>query len=136
MMEDKVQIKAYVPKSLDKAFRALIAQKYGEFRKGYLSWEITQALHAWIAEHNLQQQLNKNRSNPGPRVKKVAEQVKQYLMDHFGYKIIYTVPVKHIVTAIANVRGSDDRTIRKWLKLFAQQKIIKYISPMVVEFLA
>ena len=136
MLDEKVQLKVYISKSLDEALRALISKKYKKFRKGYLSAEVEQALSAWIAEHNLSERVNKNTSSAAsPKILRVKEEVKNYLMQNFGYKVPHEVLVSHLSQAIAHVRGSDPRTIRKWIKIFTENRCIQWLSHNTVTFL-
>ncbi|MEM4620686.1 MAG: hypothetical protein QW607_10795 [Desulfurococcaceae archaeon] len=39
---------------------------------------------------------------------------------------IHEITEKELVQAISNVRGSDKRTVKKWLELFLNNKLIEY----------
>ena len=128
--EEKEIITIVVPKKLMDNFREFLARKYGEMRKGYISYEISQAISAWLATHTKAQNLSK--INPQPRVFKVWEQVREYLKNKFGFTP-QQVPKNVLNEAIALVRGNDERTIRKWLKEFVKYKVIKEINQNVWE---
>jgi hypothetical protein len=62
----------------------------------------------------------------------VKEEVKKYLQVTFGYEQIYKVPKNHLIIALSSLRGTDERTIRKWMKLIEKYKVIKWVTPNVV----
>jgi len=137
--EDKVQLKVYLPRSLVEELKRLALAKYGKFH-GAISYEVEQALGVWLATHtqNHTKQLTLNSANPQPRVFKVWNQVKAYLREKFGYDSIFPqqlIPRKHIVEAIAAIRGDDERTIQKWLNSFQKYQVLKWISGEVYEVL-
>jgi len=133
----KVQLLAYIDENLYKELRQLIKMKHEELR-GALSKEVEDALRAWIAAHRSAhaQSAQISRVNPAPRIARAWEQVREYLRSAYGYEAVITgsqIPKKLLINAIAAVRGSDPRTIRKWLSLFEHFKLIKWIAPNVVE---
>jgi hypothetical protein len=137
--EDKVQLKVYLPKNLVEELKRLAFSKYGNFH-GALSFEVEQALGVWLATHtqNHTKQLVMNAINPQPKVYKVWNQVKAYLKEKFGYNAIVTqqlIPKKHIIEAIAAIRGDDERTVRKWLENFQKFKLLKWVGGEVYEVL-
>jgi len=38
--------------------------------------------------------------------------------------------------AISSLRGTDERTVKKWIRLFEKYKVIKWVTPSMIEFLA
>jgi predicted DNA-binding protein (UPF0278 family) len=132
---EKTQLHVYVPKHLDEELRAFIARKYGTFERGLLSHEVANAIEAWLRTHKTTQEYSIRAPNPIPKVQAVRMQVQQYLRDELGYVEIYQVPLRHISEALGVVRGTDSRTIRKWVETFRRYGVIKEISPYVVEFL-
>lgn len=120
-------------------FRQFLANKYGVVQKGLISSEVELALEAFMADHRSHTHKTQtnlmNAPNPTPLVYRVKEDVKEYMKDKLGYEVVYQVPIRHVKEAIAMVRGSDRRTVTKWLKDFKKYKVIKDISLNVVEFL-
>ncbi|MEM3013422.1 MAG: hypothetical protein QXI71_02165 [Candidatus Bathyarchaeia archaeon] len=135
-MAKKVKLGVWIDPVLDQKFREFVAQQYGKVGRGLLSFEVSQALQAWISTHrSTQAELVHKPPNPVPNVFQVKEQVKAYLRETFGYEQVYKVPKNHVVIALSSLRGTDERTIRKWMKLFEKYKVIKWVTPNVVEFL-
>jgi endonuclease III len=132
----KVKVGFLLDDVLVTKFRQFVAEQYGKVSKGLLSFEASQALQAWISTHKgTQTELMHKPPNPIPNVFTVKEQVKTYLRETFGYEQIYKVPKTHLIMALSSLRGTDERTIRKWMKLFEKYKVIKWVTPSVVEFL-
>ncbi len=132
---EKVKIGLYIRKDVDQQFREYIAQKYGTVERGLLSFEIEQAMQAWVGTHKSVHALELTAPNPLKKVYEVKEQVKEYLRNQMGYMDVFQVPLVHIGEAIGAVRGTDNRTIKKWLATFEKYHVIKRLSPHVVEFL-
>ena len=138
----KVKIGFFIDKNVVQKFRELVAMKYKSVEKGLLSWEAEQALVHWIALHTNAQTSKKLSScltpNPTPRVAVVFRQVKAYLLRNYYTQLPagYQIPAKHLREAIAAVRGSDPRTIKKWMKAFVDFHLIKYIAGELWEIAA
>ena len=131
----KVRLHVRIPHELSENLRSLIQEKYGKYQKGLLSFEVTQALRTWLAMHTNTQTLATKPPNPTPKVMVVWNQVRHYLLTHY-YETLETgqqILRQHIEEAIAQVRGSDPRTIRKWLHTFHKFHLIKPIAGNVWE---
>jgi hypothetical protein len=136
-VSDKAVLRAYVSKEIYDQIRDLAWAKYGRFR-GALSYEVEQALRVWLATHTQNAHKLLNAANPQPKVARVFNQVKKFLEENLGYVAIIPgqqIPRKHIMMAIANVRGPDDRTVKKWFDAFLANKLIKMITPELYEVL-
>ena len=118
---DKKGLYVIVSKETATSLRRLIAVKYREYRKGYLSSEVELALRSWIRSMN--------------RCYNVWSEVKRFIEKKYGMSLDggRCIPVEFLHEAVAFVRGSDPRTIKKWLKVFTEQKLIKWITPELVE---
>jgi len=118
--------------------RSLIMQKYTRMERGLLSHEVEMALRHWLALHtNTQSSEKQIFQDPIPKVTLVFMQVKEYLLKKYYEELppekeIY---IKNLEEAIAYVRGSDKRTIRKWLETFSRMKLIKHVSGTVLGIL-
>jgi len=137
--EDKVKLQVWISRKLFDELRRLAWSKYGRFH-GALSYEVEQAIGVWLATHtqNHTKQLAFNTVNPQPKVFIVWSQVKAYLKEKFGYNTIIPqqlIPKKHIIEAITAIRGSDERTIQKWLNNFLKFQILKWVGGEVYEVL-
>ena len=138
-MGDKIQMGFYITPELDKKFREFLALKYRTVGRGLISHEIEQALGHWIALHTkAQSSLLTKAPNPLPKVSKVYLTIKQYLLSRY-YEVLEpgsVVPIKYLREAIRQVRGSDKRTVQKWLKIFHQTKLIKPLNANTWELCA
>ena len=137
--EGNVSIGLSISESLFFRFRQFLANKYGVVQKGLISSEVELALEAFMADHKSHTHKTQTNlmttPNPTPLVYRVKEDVKEYMKENLGYEVIYQVPIRHVKEAIAMVRGSDRRTVTKWLKDFKRYKVIKDITLNMVEFL-
>jgi RNAse (barnase) inhibitor barstar len=133
---NKVGLYVYIDREVAMEIKRLASLKYGRLW-GVLSYEVEQALRAWIAQHA--HDAHKNMEvNPEPKAVKVFSQVKKYLEERFGYAAIIPgqqIPRQHILTAIAAVRGPDNRTIRKWFDAFIRFKLLRHVGGEVYEVL-
>lgn len=130
-MTRKVALLVYIPEDLNRKLREFIALKYRKFEKGLLSWEVEQALSHWIALHTkAQKTLTTKGPNPTPLVVRAFMEVKQYLLMNYYEELKpgMTVPDGYMREAISAVRGSDPRTVRKWLRTFTRFKLIKPVG--------
>jgi hypothetical protein len=134
--QGKAQVNIIIDKGVYDEIKRLAFMKYGSFR-GCLSWEVEQALRAWIAHHkNFHKNLDM--ANPKPRPARVFDQVKKYLEERYGYGALITgqqIPRQHLVEAIAAVRGTHPNTIKHWMDQFIRFKLIKWIGGEVFEIL-
>ena len=137
-MEEKVKVGLFLPKSLMEKIRSLIHQKYDKYEKGLLSYEAEMALRHWLSLHTqAQNTLETRKPNPTPRVALVFAEAKNYLLNNWYYelKLGQQIPKVHIEKAIMEVRGSDKRTINKWLKTFHKMGLVKPITSVSWEVL-
>jgi hypothetical protein len=138
-MEKRVKVGFFLSDSLIEKLRLLIMQKYQKYERGLLSYEVEQALRAWLALHtNSQKSLEQQKlPNPSSKVAITFAQVKQYLLSHYYFELHQgqQIPLKHLKEAIMNVRGSDPRTVSKWLKTFESMHLIKPVTSATWELL-
>ena len=134
MKREKIQFKIYVNRDIVEQLKRLIAIKYGKVERGLISREAEEALAYWIRLHT---QMHTNsvvieRINPHPKVHRVFEQVKDYFRKKYKY-IPQQVTWSDLEEAISAIRGSDRRTIKKWIEQFIRWKLVKPIAPGVYE---
>ena len=133
---DKVKLQAWISKDVYEELESLIKIKYKGFR-GALSAEVEAALRAWLSTHRDTQGNLKveNGVNPLPRYYKVFQQCKRFISQRYGvdFDEVHQVPLRMLREAIEFVRGNDPRTVKKWLRTFEKQHLIKYIGPELVE---
>ena len=136
----KVGVMVIIDKEVWDEFRKLAFMKHDHFR-GALSYEVEQALRNWLALHRSsageKNQRIPAKVNPKPKVAAAFDQVKEYLSKKFNCPITTGAQVSrsHIIEAISNTRGTDPKTISKWLSLFEKLKLIKHVSGEVYEVL-
>jgi len=134
MYIDKIQFKVYIRRDIVEEFKKLIARKYGKVERGLISREAEEALAYWLRLHTHRHtnSIVVERINPNPKVYAVFEQIKDYFRKKYKY-LPQQVTYNDLAEAISAVRGSDRRTIRKWINLFMQWKLVKPIAPNVFE---
>ena len=131
----KKLLQAYVSEDLLKEFRELAFRKHGVLR-GALSWEVEEALKNWLALNNTHKCTQIKPLNPGNKILKVYNQVKEYIKEKYYYGTLMPhsqVPRKFLVEAIMAIRGPDKRTVRGWLDRFMKFKLIKYLGGEIFE---
>ncbi len=128
----KVQLHCNISEDVDKRLRAFIAQKYVKYEKGLLSIEVEDAIKYWVSLHTREQsQLTSTPINPMPSASLIFARVRQYLAQTYfcgDLRQGTAVPTKLIKEAIGAIRGTDHRTIEKWLHIFSNFHLIKAIS--------
>jgi hypothetical protein len=132
------KLQVWVSKEVDLKLRQLIAQKYGKYQRGLLSYEVESALKEWIALHTkAQASLHMEKLNPNPKVYVVWQEVKSYLSKNYyaDLKPSQQVNIIHLREAVKAVRGGDKRTVEKWLNLFREFKLVKHITGAIWEIL-
>jgi hypothetical protein len=130
-MTNKVQVKAWIHDDVQLKLRQLINQKYSKYEKGCLSYEVEQAIRHWLALHTKAQTIIEvNKPNPTPKVYMMFAEVKDYLLRTWYGELNsgQQIPRIHIENAIANIRGSDKRTIEKWFRIFHKNGLIKPVT--------
>jgi len=144
-LAEKIQLKIYIDKKLNEKFRKFIAVKYKSFARGLLSYEIEMALRNWMSLHTKYKNPTQNDTqvsiihspNPPPKVAKAFSEIKEYLKENFDYELFsgMQIPKSHLEKAIMAIRGSDRRTVLKWMKILHKFGLIKPISPATWEIL-
>ena len=139
MKREKVKVCLSVSRDLFQQYRQFLAEKFGEVRKGLISSEIENAIAVYMAEHRTHTHTKKKQAprspNPTPKIQGYREDVKNYLRFEYGYKEIYQVPLSQVKRAIAMTRGSDPRTIRRWMDAFEEYGLVYVVGGGMVEFL-
>jgi hypothetical protein len=137
-VNEKVKVGFFIDRNLAEKFRSLIQQKYQNYERGLLSYEAEMALRHWLSLHtNAQNTLETNKPNPTPKSSIVFAEVKNYLLSHYYYELKpgQQITKIHLEKAITATRGSDQRTIRKWLKTFHRMGLAKPITSATWEIL-
>lgn len=139
MVEGKVTLGVYISEDLDRKFREFLAIKYKEIRRGLISSEVEQALSYWIALHT-SAQGDEGIATPNPlsRVSVPYMDVKRCL-EGMGFVDLApgaTIARRLLIEAIKQTRGSDPRTIKKWLKTFHESGLVRPLNASVWELVA
>ena len=135
--KDKVKLQAWISRDLYEELESLVKIKYRGFR-GALSAEVEAALRAWLSTHK-NTQTGKvevlHPVNPLPRYYRVFQECKKFLYQRYriDFEEVHQIPLKYLIEAIEFIRGTDKRTVRKWLRIFQDQGLIKFIAPEVIE---
>lgn len=128
--EDKVQLLLWVDAETNTKFRQLIQQKYNQYERGLLSYEGNEALKQWVLLHTKTHKFDEAKvDSRHSKIRRVYEKVKRYIhRNYYGYEgeiTGRTVPMSQVRLAVMNIRGSDDRTIKKWIERFDQNNLIR-----------
>ena len=119
---EKVHLHVMIRRGLYEAIKRIAVEKYGKYRGG-LSYVVEEALELYLG---MRTQIH---TNPKRSIRDVYEQVVRKIKE-----ILITpikpeeIPEKILDKAIAEVRGSDPRTIEKWKTLFEKSGLIKFIG--------
>ena len=126
-----------IDRRLYEALKSLVMKRFGSNYWGGMRIIVEEALRKYIEAHNIDinvpNNVKINRQNPPPRVHSVYLQVRSYLNEKYGEHMDTTY--QHLAEAISYVRGSDPRTIKKWISLFLKYGCIKHIGGVVYELL-
>jgi len=138
-MMERAQFKVHISKSVIERFRKLIMSKYERYEKGLLSYEAEMALRHWLALHTKAQKSveAQKKPNPVPRVMLAFNEVKDWLLRNYYQELLpgQQIPRRHLEEAIMATRGSDPRTIRKWMRIFTRMKLIVFVTSASWEIL-
>jgi hypothetical protein len=139
-LEEKVQLKVRISKSLDERFRQIVKEKHGGYRQGLLSFEAETAFNQYIASYRMQQQstkesLHAEKANPAPKVYHLKQEIYKYLIDSGMYlDVPQFIHDKQLRDAIGHIKGMDHRTVLKWIKLLKTFGCIKESGMHQYEF--
>jgi len=123
----KKRLEVVIDEELYKLLIELAPSIYGEGKyRGALSYVVEEALRHYLTPR-LRTTSTQNNPRRGVRYvyNQVVEKIKE--MMHWDFKPDQ-VPEKVLDQAIAEVRGSDPRTINKWKNIFQKSGLIKYIG--------
>ena len=121
----KVQINILISADLYKQLIEVAPAWYGK-SKGAISAMVEEALRRYLTplQHTASTHLN-----PKPTVRMVYAQVVEKIkeIEHLSIRPM-EVPERILDLAIAEVRGSDPRTVAKWKNVFLKSGLIKFIA--------
>lgn len=132
----RVKTSIFVDKKLWEKFKEIALKKHN-FKYGSISEELEKLIKNYIDEHehtNTQKHMhahtNVKHRNPPDKVFLVWQRVKSILASQ-GY--IHQTTLKFLSDAIMEVRGTDKRTIKKWIKLFEKYGFVKHLGNNIFE---
>jgi hypothetical protein len=121
-IREKVHLHVMIKRGLYETVKRIAVEKYGKYRGG-LSYVVEEALELYLG---MRTQIH---TNPKRSIRDVYEQVvqkiKEILITHIKPE---EIPEKILDQAIAEVRGSDPRTVEKWKTLFEKSGLIKFVG--------
>lgn len=137
-LTDKVQLLLWINSETNMKFRKLIQKKYPMYEKGILSREGESALSYWLSLHTgTQKEEIYEALKPITKIKLHYLNLKRYLLSKYFDELIpgTTIHRRFLVEAIQNTRGSDERTIVKWLKIFINNGMIREVNATLWELI-
>lgn len=117
---EKVHIHALIDKKVYDDLIAFAPQYYGK-RRGSISYVIEEAIKSYIYPRKDMV------SNPCASIREVFAQVVSKLREYYGFTPQECFEYE-LDSAIAEVRGSDPRTVKKWKERFTKFGLIKCIG--------
>jgi len=132
----KVQLKVYVDPDLLERLWSIIRKKWSERTYGARAAEVSDAIAYWINRHQETLELHTNTHKPinpaFPRVHLICRQIVEAVKKR-GFT--FQVPASVVEKEIGEIRGSDRRTIRKWLKNLTKYGYMKWIQLRLLEII-
>jgi len=121
-----------IDETLINRFKDYVMGKYGKLH-GALGPEVHEALNHWLNEQGLAAHTN-TRINPGiPRVQMTCEKIMRRLRDDRGcFNQCHMNDLRWVITY---ERGSDPRTIKKWIQTLERLGRIKFYAHNVWEII-
>jgi hypothetical protein len=130
LSDEKEYLTVYISKEVKEAFYELVKNKYDSLH-GPLSVEVEEALRSHLRAHT-QTQIAPIKMNPAlPHVHGIMDQIVRKLKD--DYDCLLQCDMALLRKAITEVRGSDERTIKKWTRQLLQEKKLKVLGPNLFE---
>ena len=135
-MKRKVHI--YINEEVLERFKKTLLKKYGTIWR-VMGEEVERMIVEWLQRNGEgvhTQDAHVSCTFSSSRTGRVWEDVKNYLRQRYGYGLFFPgqkIPRKHIVSAISEVRGNDSRTVRKWVKRFIEEGVLRWNGGEVFE---
>lgn len=123
-MEGKRQLKAWISEDIYELLQDLAPAIYGR-PYGAISYVVEEALKAYL----LPRMHTQMHTNPPGRIRRIWDQVAECIREAHGGLLPDQVPAKILHMCIGEVRGSDRRTIEKWVHSFLIVGKIKDLTP-------
>jgi len=142
--ELKVRVTFFINAKVAEEFKRFCVMKYGKYEYGMFSQEAELALRHWMSLHSFAQSRSELdikvpniHKNPPSKVQLVYNMVKEYLWQEYRIDVLETdfIPIQFVERAIKVIRGTDPRTIKKWINAMKEFGLIK-VRGKLVEFVA
>jgi len=128
--EGKSMLQAYISTDLKTRLYELVKKKY-EGLHGGVSMEVEHALAHWIQQFDSSLTQEMHKINPLPaKGHIIASRIKQRLANR-NFMVQCSKSV--LVQAIEDERGSDPRTVQKWLKWLVRNGYYKWLNASILE---
>jgi hypothetical protein len=131
-LEEKVGLYVRIDRKLRDKLYALIRSKYPESTYGGLSAEVQEAIVSWLASHEHTTLHTKSLNPRLPRTHRICQEIMEAVKST-GHQT--QVSRKILLSAITSLRGSDERTVDKWLQTLLREGYIKILNYNVFEIL-
>jgi len=128
--EGKGMLQVYVDSVLKAKLWHFIREKYPKSTFGALSFEVEKALEHYLEAFDLHTNAHKYENPALPRSHKNAQKI---ICDLRNRGITKECTVDEVYKSISNVRGSDPRTQKTWLKFLTNHGYLKWRSNRVLE---
>jgi len=126
----KKGIYIYLDKEIHSKLLNFIKKKYKSSIYGALSYEIEEAIKYYLETAEMHTKTRKLENPSLPRSHKVALQIVDLLRERGYHK---EVSVEEVYKAIEEVRGSDPRTKKKWLKFMIDHGYLGWKTHRILE---
>lgn len=123
----KIKVGFFLDEELVKEFKRFCIMKYGVYEYGMYSEEVELALRHWISLGKHGKVGNPSNKVQGNKPILVFQQVLNYIKQKYGLDIGYSTELakRFFIEGIKAVRGSSDKTVKKWLNIFKELGFIK-----------
>jgi len=128
--EGKKGVFTLIDKDIYSKLWDFIKKKYGENVYGALSFEIEKALEHYLNFVELHTNAHKLENPSLPRSHREAQKIISLIRNRGFHK---QVPVNEVYKAISDIRGSDPRTLKKWLKFMVIHGYFRWINSRILE---
>ena len=120
----------YIDEDLYSRLWDYIKKKYEKNVYGALTYEVERAIKYFLDSVELRTNTHKLENPSLPRSHKIAHQIIDLLRERGYHK---QVPIEEVYKAIEDVRGSDPRTKKKWIKFMVDHGYLKWKTHRILE---
>jgi len=127
----------WVNEETDEALRKFIAKEYGTIFKGIISYVVEKAILSYIEDpahkHTSTNSKNCMSSIQKSKIREVFLEIKEYISGKYdiNFDEVDECPKVFVEEAIKVIRGSDKRTVKKWLRQLVELRYIEIVDNLV-----